>query len=335
MDAEAPVVWVLLGKRRGDNNQMIALADALGLPYEPKALTCNLLRGIRFLRDERLLYLSRAARKSLSPPWPDIVIALGYDSIPVSRAIRSRSGGRTRLVHIGNPRTTLDDIDLVITSPQYRLGDARNVLALPFPVGNPAREVTPTTEEQGWLRTHPRPRRLVAIGGSTRQWKIDVAELGRALATLKAKRRRSGGSVIAITSRRTPASISRFLESSLAECTDACVHNFPRFPVLLAKSDEIHVTADSVSMLSEAILTGKPVGMIPVTRSMRGGIDQWMRRVGLSLKSHTDMPRFWRFLSDSRLVGPVGSPVASNVPDTIATAVEAVREMLQRPPARP
>src|SRR4051794_27711150 len=187
MDAATatPVVWILLGRRRGDNNQMIALAEGLGLPYEAKTLTHNLLRGVRFLRDERLLFLKPEARRSLAPPWPDVVIGLGYDSIAVSRAIRNRAGGRTRLIHIGNPRTALDDIDLVITSPQYSLGEAANILALPFPVGNPARGVTATPEEEEWLRTHPRPRRLIAVGGSTRQWKIDVAELGRSIELLK------------------------------------------------------------------------------------------------------------------------------------------------------
>jgi hypothetical protein len=334
MDAKAstPLVWILLGKRPGDNNQMIALADGLRLPYEAKILTHNRLRSVRFLRDERLLYLTPEARRKLAPPWPDLVIGLGYDSIPVSRAIRRWSEGRTRLVQIGNPRTTLEDIDLVITSPQYSLGDAPNILALPLPVGNPARDVTPTQEENAWLKAHPRPRRLVAVGGSTRQWKIDQAELGRALESLKEKRTASGGSVIAVTSRRTPRRIGRFLESTLTDGSDSCVHNFPRFSVLLAECDEVYVTADSVSMLAEAIFTRKPVGIIPITRSARGKVDRWMRQTGLKFQSHSDMPRFWRFLSDNRLVGTVESPTSSDVPDTIETAVAAVQDMLRRPP---
>ncbi len=330
--ATAPTVWILLGNRQGDNNQLIALAEALGLPYERKRLTYNRLRHIAFLRGQRLMYLTRKARQTLAPPWPEVVIGLGYDSMPVSRYVRRRSGGRTRLVQIGNPRTSLDDIDLDITTPQYSLKPAANVLALPFPVGNPARMGTPTDEEEEWLRAFPRPRRLIAVGGSTRQWKIDNSELDRTIRHLQDQRASDGGSVIAVTSRRTPPNVVRLLETRLTDETDACVNDFPRFPVLLAQCDECYVTADSVSMLSEAILTGKPVGMIPIGRSWRGKVGHWLRERGWNLRSNADLSRFWRYLAINNLVGGVDSPVASEVNDTVATAVNAVRRMIDHGP---
>ena len=36
-------VWALLGPHRGDNNQVLALAEALGLPFEEKWLRYNQL----------------------------------------------------------------------------------------------------------------------------------------------------------------------------------------------------------------------------------------------------------------------------------------------------
>src|SRR5947209_3702858 len=39
-------VWALLGSRRGDNNQVLALAGALGLPFEEKHLSYNALRRV-------------------------------------------------------------------------------------------------------------------------------------------------------------------------------------------------------------------------------------------------------------------------------------------------
>ena len=32
MTGQPPRIWVLLGERRGDNNQLLGLAEALGLP---------------------------------------------------------------------------------------------------------------------------------------------------------------------------------------------------------------------------------------------------------------------------------------------------------------
>jgi mitochondrial fission protein ELM1 len=330
-----PLLWILTGSRVGDNNQMLALADALGLPFEAKTLKYNALARIAFFRGERLAYLTRDSRQILTPPWPDLIIGVGYASVPVSRSIRRRSGGRTRLVQIGNPRTAIDDFDLVIMTPQYSIGESPNVLTLPFPIGNPARAVAVSDEEETWLRAFPRPRRLVAVGGSTRQWKIDNSELDRTIRHLQALRDRNGGSVIAATSRRTTPATRHLLQTRLIGETDALVENFPRFGVLLARCDEFYVTADSVSMLSEAILTGKPVGMIPIARSLRGKIGHTLNRRGWNLPSYANLADFWRYLTMNDLVGSVEAPIASKIEDTVNIAAKAVRSVLGRPPVGP
>ena len=40
-------VWALLGPHRGDNNQVLALAEALGLPFEEKWLSYNQFRRVQ------------------------------------------------------------------------------------------------------------------------------------------------------------------------------------------------------------------------------------------------------------------------------------------------
>ena len=39
VDAKAPRVWLLMGHKAGDNNQVLALAEALGWPFEIKKFT--------------------------------------------------------------------------------------------------------------------------------------------------------------------------------------------------------------------------------------------------------------------------------------------------------
>ena len=68
-----------------------------------------------------------------------------------------------------------------------------------------------------------------------------------------------------VTSPRTDDKTRRLLAKCLEGTRHTLANDFPRFPALLAWSDEIYVTADSVSMLAEAMLTGKPVGMIPLS----------------------------------------------------------------------
>lgn len=326
---DEPLVWLMLGNRLGDNNQLFALAEALGLPFEAKPLTYNQLRKVRFLRGPRLISLTAAARALIKPPWPDLIIGIGYGSVPIARYVREQAGGRTKLVQIGNPRTGIADLDLLITTPQYaRLRPARNVLALPFPIGNPAQDVTSTKEEDDWFLRFPNPRRLIAVGGAAHNWEVDEEELACAIETLGDRSRADRGSLIVATSprtaKRTVARLARMLKGE----HQVLVHHFPRFGLLLAHCDEFHVTADSVSMLSEAILTGKPVAIIPVTKSIRGKVSYWLADRGLKRQPYPNLPNFWQVLADRQLVGTVDSPRASNADDTIATAVAAVRCLL-------
>jgi len=48
------LIWILAGNRRGDNNQMLALAEALGLPFEIKILAYNPLHHLPDRKSTRL-----------------------------------------------------------------------------------------------------------------------------------------------------------------------------------------------------------------------------------------------------------------------------------------
>ena len=121
MHAKSPLVWVLQGSRRGDNAQARELAARLPALTEAKHLKYNWLYGLpNFLLGAGLASVEQGA-ECLTPPWPDLVNAIGRRSVPVARWIKKKSGGCTRLVHMGRPRAPLDIFDLVITTPQYGL----------------------------------------------------------------------------------------------------------------------------------------------------------------------------------------------------------------------
>lgn len=323
--SKPPRVWLLMGNCAGDNNQLVALAEALGYPWEAMKIGYNQLRRLPWLR-RGLTTVATASRKLIAPPWPDLVIGVGYGSVAVARHIREQSGGRARLVHIGNPRTKLDDFDLQITTPQYAREAQPNLLEMPFPIGNPAQAAQATIAERRWLNQHPAPRRLIAVGGPARHWQLDHAALSEAIAALRSKTPR--GTLIAAVSPRTTAATRRLLDRLLTGEREIVIDEFPRFAVLLRQCDEIHVTADSVSMLSEAILSGHPVGMIPIKRSLRGLFSQsvWERPTGRA--TLPNFANFWSMLRRRNLVGTVELPVASEVCDTVERAAKAVRSLV-------
>src|SRR5215218_4552593 len=104
MSRDDPSVWLLLGPRPGDNNQALALGEALGVPFTAKRLAYNWLQHVSLRLPATAASLTRKSRSDLQPPWPDLVVAVGRRSVPAARWIKEQSGGRSKIVRIGHPR---------------------------------------------------------------------------------------------------------------------------------------------------------------------------------------------------------------------------------------
>ncbi len=112
-DPSSPSVWVLLGHKAGDNEQVLALAESLGtgferreLRYRATELASNVLLG------PNLLGVQARHRIGLEPPWPRLVISSGRRNEPVARWIRRQADHPVRLVHVGRPWADPDEFDL-------------------------------------------------------------------------------------------------------------------------------------------------------------------------------------------------------------------------------
>ena len=331
MTATYPRIWVLLGHRKGDNNQLLALAQGLGLPFETRSLRYNQLRRLpKSILGESLISVLPEARRSLEPPWPDLVLGIGHRSVPVGRYIRQASGGRTKIVQLGNPRLDPQHFDLVITMPQYGLRSAGNVLRLPLAMASPHPEEKATAEELDYLDALPRPHRLMVMGGANRFWRVDAGDVAKAAETLMSRSERDGGTMIAVGSPRTTNDVAAAVAEAVAGTRHKFVTgNMPRYLCLLQDADEIHVTADSVSMLSEAIFTGKPVGMIPVRQLPRGAAHYALAERGVLRSPKPNLPPVWASLKDEGLVGTVDAPRAGEGSNPVKLAADAVRKLLE------
>jgi mitochondrial fission protein ELM1 len=272
--ADPPSVWALLGHRTGDNQQVETLADALGWPVQHKQLTWR-KRSIgwtpRYGRmGPSLAPLTGEARALIAPPWPDLVLSVGWRSVPVARWIGRESGAK--LVHIGRPRAPLGELDLVLTTPQYRLPPAPNVVLLDAPMTrfSATSFAAAATKWRGELDHLPRPWFAVLLGGNAPPLRLTpeaAADLG---AKANALARQRGGSLLVATGPRTsPAAAGAILAQ-----IDVPHHSYlwgtggeNPYAGYLALADEIIVTGDSISMAHEASLTGNPVHIFNLPRT--------------------------------------------------------------------
>ncbi len=264
---QPPRVWAVLCYRAGENAQILALAEALGWPFEIKRLAYRKYQfWTSLLRRTGLGDIDLSASSPLTPPWPDLVISAAFRNEPVIRWIQRQAGDKqVRYVHVGRPWARPAHFDLVIAVPEYRLAEHPQVLQNHFSLFSVAQERF-TEKAARWaprLAQLPRPWIGVFIGGYSGPYTFDhlrAERLGRAASALA---RESGGALLVSTSFRTaPAPIATL---TAAIDVPAQIYrwrpNDPDNPYFayLALADAFIVTCDSATMLAEACATRKPV----------------------------------------------------------------------------
>ena len=200
----------------------------------------------------------------LEPPWPDVVVSCGRKAAKAAIAVKRASGGRTLLVHIQNPLAPLREFDLVVPMRHDPVEEGPNVVPIDLALHDVTPQVLARAAEawRGCFAALPRPLTGVLLGGATRRHPFTL-EQGQALAEkLKALRVQGG---LAITpSRRTPSEVKAVLREAFAG--DEGVYLWDEagdnpYRGILALSDRLVATGDSVSMVSEAVATGHPVAV--------------------------------------------------------------------------
>ncbi|KAK1421560.1 hypothetical protein QVD17_23993 [Tagetes erecta] len=232
------------------------------------------------------------ARETFEKDGPVLVVASGRDTISVASSIKRLAPDHVFTIQIQHPRSHLSRFDLVISPlhdyyPQTPEGKKQ----IPWflhgwitPRQPPRRNVVLTLgalhqvdsdalrcAASAWhaeLASLCKPVLVVNIGGPIRHCRYG-ADLARQLAASLRSVLPTCGSIRISFSRRTPQQVSEILVREF--------HNHPRVYIWdgqdpnphmghLAWADAFVITADSVSMLSEACSTGKPVYVIGAER---------------------------------------------------------------------
>jgi mitochondrial fission protein ELM1 len=268
-----PVVWVIEAYRAGERNQVLALADTLAWPYEIKRLT---YRKYEFLtnifRGSDLRGIDIMGSDLLQAPWPDLVISSGMRNEAVCRWIKMQSGDRTRIVHVGNPWADPSRFDLVITTPQYRIPERANVLQNVLTLNNvdTARLQSQLDHWQSQFKQLPQPHTAVIVGGESGPFTLGKKAALRLAREVNELVGRVGGSALVTTSSRTSPAVAKLLQRELT-IPNYFYHWQPDddanpYLAVLALAERFVVSGDSISMLSEACATGKPVYIFDLGR---------------------------------------------------------------------
>ena len=267
-------IQVVSDGRAGIENQALGLAEAIQR-LTPADITVKRIRW-RPVFDKLPSALktpgmldptSDAPFPATNEPWPDLWIATGRATLPLSLAVRRRSGGKTFVVQTQDPRLGPARFDMVV-APAHDDLSGDNVFEI---VGSPHRitpariaEAAPAFADR--IDPLPHPRVAVLIGGKSKAFDLTethAAELADQIAETVAD---AGGSLLLTFSRRTPQPAKTAMAARLSGLPGMIWDGEGPNPLFafLHAADHVLVTEDSANMAAEAASTGKPVHILPM-----------------------------------------------------------------------
>ncbi|KQW82330.1 mitochondrial fission ELM1 family protein [Brevundimonas sp. Root1279] len=267
-------IWVVSDGRAGIENQALGLAEAVQR-LSPAEIAIKRIRWKpafdKLPSALKAPWMLEPASDAVEPPageaWPDLWIATGRATLPLSVRAKARSGGKTFVVQTQDPRWRTGDFDLVV-APSHDGVSGPNVVSI---TGSPHR-VTPTRLAEGaagfseTLDALPRPRVAVLVGGKSRAHDLPEAQAAVLADDIARAVEAAGGSLMLTFSRRTPeaakAAMTERLKGLAGLIWDGTGAN-PYF-AFLHYADQVLVTEDSANMAAEAASTGKPVQILPM-----------------------------------------------------------------------
>lgn len=260
MGGRSLVVWRLKDGKPGHENQTLGLANALGRLHAVKVHDITVPPRWR----SWLALLTGRCPDSADLPAPDLLLGAGHRTHAALLACRRACGGRA--VVLMRPSLPLKWFDLCLVpahddvAPSNRVVTTQGVLnAVTAAAADPARPG------------------LILVGGPSAHHGWDQKGL---VSRLRAIIDRDARSWLLVTSRRTPDNTERALAGltnpsvTLVAWRDAepgwLTSQLPGTPVAW-------VTADSVSMLYEALTAGAACGVLPVPETRSSRVSEGLR----------------------------------------------------------
>ncbi|HRX71376.1 MAG TPA: mitochondrial fission ELM1 family protein [Candidatus Competibacteraceae bacterium] len=250
------VVWRFSDGKAGHDNQSRGLADALGRLRPVETITLEPLPTAMALI--ALLGRRCAIWRDLSNP--DLILGAGHRThLSLLAAGRMRGG---RAIVLMRPTLPLFLFDLCLI-PAHDAPPTRPNVQITRGALN---RIQPSTMLDS-------TRRLLLIGGPSAHFSWDNASLCQQIAAVIAADPAVQWTLT--TSRRTPPDFLEYLD-----CKERCAvipvtETDPDWlPAQLAKTGQVWVTADSVSMVYEALTAGAVVGVLEVPRKQSSRISR-------------------------------------------------------------
>ncbi len=286
-------ILILSDGKQGHLNQALAVLKAIhaertaqGVPSEcttskivevrfKNSFSKNLLNLIAYLFRGHLPFnswmlrnfLEKSCTAELDKRYADIVVSCGSSLLGVHVLVKAQNQAKS--VVIMRPSFSLRQFDTVIVPRHDKMKPKQNIFITETTLSLMDEEGLKDESEKllNSLQLSNGHKRIgLLIGGDTQHIKFSRELFEKFIQELKRYCLETGTTILATSSRRTPPWADEFLKTTLkdkVQCPLLVIANESNWtgvvPGILGSSHVLLVSAESMSMVSEAIASGKPV----------------------------------------------------------------------------
>lgn len=261
--------WVLVDNRLGTAKQAKSLAKILGFKFITKKLQYTFWAKLPNFMKFRNFDISNDSAESLAKGTPDVIISAGRRSACVAMRIKKKNPS-VRIIQIMNGDIPEKFVDVYLLpnhdrkagkkySEKYVFIDG----AISFLDKDKLAYIKKTWE--GKFKAFKKPWISLLIGGPHRHGSYTRVNAKYMMKLSLKFAEKLGGSLLITTSRRTPEKVAEKIKQIAEESkVQTYFHNANTdydnpYKGLISISDFFIITGDSVTMISEALETRKPI----------------------------------------------------------------------------
>ena len=239
-------------------SQVEGLAKALDIDFTHHTVELN---NFWKMVPPKITPISQSVYKKIDHENFDVIISCGRKSVIPSIHLKNNSNKKVFNIHIQDPKVDLKHFDFIV-APEHDSIKGQNVIstkgAIHYLTEN---EIN---ENKDYLNSFiKKDKRIIwtlIMGGPTKYYDYSTKNINEIFKTLSELSKKHNFQLVIIPSMRTPTNIIQYANDYFGDGHTVIMDvDKKAYLSALAIAQNIIVTCDSSSMISEAALTGKPI----------------------------------------------------------------------------
>jgi mitochondrial fission protein ELM1 len=239
-------------------SQVEGLAKALEIDFTHHKVETNLFWK---LIPPNLSPVSQSIFKKINHDDFDVIISCGRKSVIPSIHLKKTANKKVFNIHIQDPKVNLNHFDFIV-APEHDEIQGQNVISTKGAIHYLTESEINENKDylQSFIKKDERKVWSLILGGPTKYYDYSKKNMKHIFTMLDELLKKHNFQLVVIPSMRTPISTIDYVREFFGE-NHTIIQDVDKKAYLsaLAIAENIIITCDSSSMISEAALTGKPI----------------------------------------------------------------------------